>query len=813
MTFLRDIRQAVRALRAVPTFAASVVLTLALALAATIGVVAIIRGVLLRPLPYRDPSGLAMIWSRWAAFDKTWVSVAEVFDYRAQARSFDEIAVWDTTDATLTGAGPAERAVAGEVTANMFHVLGVEPVVGRTFTEDEDVPDRHDTVVLGYELWQRRYGGDRSIVGQAILVDGVARTVVGVLPAGFRLPLDYRDGQPTSLFVPLGIAFTNEPDARGSHSYFAIGRLARGASAVSAAADLHAVTTRLTADGLYPEAMRFDAFAVDVRDEIFGRARPALVALAIMAVLLFAIAVANVTGLQLTRAEALRRDVAVRMAMGAAGVTLWRHRFAESLLLTSCAGVLGILGGLLACRYLPTFASAGVPRLGDVSIDAPTVAVAALVALTAALALAGVGVRLGDDGRLVDVLKTGAQGSAGVVRRRFRESMVVAQVTLACVLVVCAALALRSLWNLQRLDLGFSPDGVIVARLSLPATAYAAPPAIVQYYETLLERVRGLPGVTAAGIVRSLPLAAEIGDWGLRIEGYTPPPGQDAKGDWQVASDGYFEAMGERLVSGRVFDARDRADAPEVAIVNETMARTYWPGESPLGRRFRLGADAARPWVTVVGIVEDVRHNGLTGIVKEKFYRPHSQFANSTGFANANMTLVVRTSVPLVAMAAALRETVAAVDPDVPLARVQTMHDVLADASATPRLTGWLLGAFAAIALLMAAVGLYGILSYLVSRRMRELGIHLALGADRASLRWMVVRQGLGLGLVGTACGMAGAVAGARGMSGLLYGVPAFDPATFLVVPVLLLLVAVAASVIPARRATRVDPLTALRAE
>ena len=347
----------------------------------------------------------------------------------------------------------------------------------------------------------------------------------------------------------------------------------------------------------------------------------------------------------------------------------------------------------------------------------------------------------------------------------------------------------------------------------LPATAYAAPPAIVQYYETLLERVRGLPGVTAAGIVRSLPLAAEIGDWGLRIEGYTPPPGQDAKGDWQVASDGYFEAMGERLVSGRVFDARDRADAPEVAIVNETMARTYWPGESPLGRRFRLGADAARPWVTVVGIVEDVRHNGLTGIVKEKFYRPHSQFANSTGFANANMTLVVRTSVPLVAMAAALRETVAAVDPDVPLARVQTMHDVLADASATPRLTGWLLGAFAAIALLMAAVGLYGILSYLVSRRMRELGIHLALGADRASLRWMVVRQGLGLGLVGTACGMAGAVAGARGMSGLLYGVPAFDPATFLVVPVLLLLVAVAASVIPARRATRVDPLTALRAE
>jgi predicted permease len=389
---------------------------------------------------------------------------------------------------------------------------------------------------------------------------------------------------------------------------------------------------------------------------------------------------------------------------------------------------------------------------------------------------------------------------------------VAAEVALSVVLVVGAGLLLRSLHALTRVDLGFRPEGVLTVKLSLPETGYEQPEKVARLYARLLERVRALPGVAAAGTIRSLPLAAQIGDWGLAVEGYVPAPGVNAKGDWQVASDGALEALGERLVRGRLFTSADVADGQQVALVNETMARTYWPGQDVLGKRFRQGGPRA-PWVSVVGVVGDVRHNGLRAPIKEKFYRPHAQFHVSSGWAVRSMTLVVRGPKEPRALLAPIREVVRELDPNLPLAAVRPLSEIVGDALATARLAGTLVGVFAGMALLLSMVGLFGVLAWVVSRRTREIGVRLALGADPRSVRRLVRWQGLRVAGVGLLLGLALALAARPVVSSLLVGVEAYDPATLAATLIMLFACAFASSDLPARRASRVDPARALRAD
>jgi len=811
---LQDFRLACRALVRQPGFAVVAVLTLGLGMGATSAIFSVFRAVLLSPLPYSEPDRRVMVWSRWTGWDKTWVSPAEVRDYRERARQLTAVAAWSTGQANLTGNGSPERVGAGQATANLLEVLGATPLIGRGFRTGEDATgDGAAVVLVGHGLWQRRFGGDPGIVGRTIQLDGRSVEVIGVMPQGFRLPTDFREdfAEPTELWTPL--VLDPDPDNRGSHGLYAAATLASGATAEQVNAELKAITTALTREGSYPEAMRFEAIAIPFVDEILAPIKPALWLVSAATIFLLLIACANVANLLLARAESRRREMALRTALGAGRLRLLRPLLAETLILAAAGAALGLVIAFGGTRMLASANLSAIPRAGEARIDLVVLAFASAVGLLTALVCSVVPALRASNVDLTDSLKDGAQNvTGGSARQRTRSALVVAEMSLAVVLLVSAGLALRSLWALRQVPLGFNPDRVLTLRLSLPEASYAEPVHVEAFYQRLIERVRTVPGVVAAGAVRSLPLAATIGDWGLDVEGYVESPGRNAKGDWQVATDGSFEALGETLVAGRVFTAADRVDTMPVAVVNETMAKKYWADGNPVGRRIRMGSPT-RPWITVVGIVGDQQHNGVGAAVNEKFYRPHSQFSQVTGFAPRGMTLVVKTTGDPLQSLPSIRHEIAALDPSLPIAAVRPMNEVVSGAIAAPRFTGWLLGLFAATALTLAAVGIYGVLSYLVSQRTREIGIRMAVGAGPGEVVRLILGRGLGLALAGVAIGLVAAFAASRVMGSLLYQVQPRDPATFITVPAVLMLVAIVASLLPALRATRVNPIVALRTE
>ncbi len=635
------------------------------------------------------------------------------------------------------------------------------------------------------------------------------------MPEGFQLPTDFNvsSAEPTQLWIPLAI----DPASlnRGSHGYYAAAELAPSATAETATAELRSVTGNLTSEGLYPEPMQFSALAVPLRQEILGSVRPAILLLTGAVAFLLLIACANVAQLMLAAAEGRRREMAMRRALGAVASRLVRQLLTESLLLASGAGVVGLVLALAAVRAGALLVPKVVPRGADVAIDGTVVAFAAGLALVTTIAF-GLAPAIGAArAHPIEALKEGtARSTVGRGRRRARSALVVIEMALAVVLVIGAGLLIRSLQSLRRTDLGFEPGNVLTLRLSLPTAAYGAPEQVVAFYRELVDRVRALPEVRAAGVLRSLPLASPIGDWGVSVEGYVPPPGTHALGDWQVSSDGASEALGETLVAGRRFTPSDTSDSQLVALVNETMARRYWPSGDPLGKRLRLGSDNdGRPWVTVVGILRDERHNGVTAPVKEKFYFPHSQWHRSAGFALGNMTLVVKTASNPMELAVPIRSLLRTMDPNLPVAAVRSMTEVVNDSIATTRLTGLLLSLFSGLALALAAIGIYAVLSYLVSTRTQEIGIRMAMGARGRDVVGLVVGRGFALAATGIALGLAASFALTRLMASFLYGVAPRDPATFIAVPAVLGLVALVASYLPGRRASRVDPIVALRME
>ncbi len=811
----QDLIGGVRGLRRTPGVAVAALVTLALGIGATSALFTVVKAVLLAPLPYADADRRVMVWSRWVSFDKTWLSDQEIFDYRRQATTLAAVAGWTSAQQNLTGDGEPERVSVGQVTANTFDVLGAVPVIGRVISADEDVPRAAPVAVLGYGLWQSRYGGDPAVVGRRIQLDDQPVEIVGVMPAGFRLPTDFTEeaAEPTQLWRALQLDEANAQ--RGSHGYYAAAVLAPGTTAAAASEELRALTSAMTRQGLYPEAMRFSAFATALDDEVRGTVRPAMWLLSGAVACLLLIACANVANLLLVRGDARMREMAVRSAIGATTERLARQLLTESVLLALAGATLGLGLAAVGVRALLALDPTSLPPLTPVRLDATVVTFTFVLAVVTTLVFGLVPALRTLRVNLVESLRDGSQqATAGGSRQRLRGALVVAEVTLAVVLVVGAGLMARSLGALGRVPLGFNPRGVLTMRVSLPASRYASPDSVVDFYRRLLTEVRGLHDVAAAGIVRALPLATTIGDYGLDIDGFEETAGRSAKGDWQIVSDGAFEAMGARLVSGRWFDATDRSDSQPVMVVNETMARTYWPDGRALGGQVRVGGDMTRPKAVVVGIVADERHNGVTAASKEKFFVPHSQWHIVTnGSLVRNAFIVVRTSGDPLAAAAPVRDVLRRMDARLPVAAVRTMDDVVATALATPRLTGFLLGTFASIALALAVVGLYGVLSYVVARRTHEIGIRLAMGAPRSHVLTMVLRHGLTLAGGGIALGVVASFGVVRLLRGLLYDVQPTDPLTFIAAPLALLAVAALASLLPALRAVRVSPTLALRTD
>ena len=811
-TLWQDFRFGARTLFRNPGFAAIAVLTLALGIGANAAIFSVLNAVLLKPLPWAEPDRAVMIWSKWTAFDKTWVAEGEVVDYRKRSRTLQEVATWSEGQVNLTGDQEPERVAGARVSANTFSTLGVAPMIGRTFTAQEDLPNGPRLVVLGHALWNRRYSSDVSIVGRTVLINGNSFEVVGIMPPGFVLPTDYRSPEQTQLWTPLQMdpADTNH----GSHGLYAAGRLKPGATVQQAADELHGIAKAMTNEGLYPVQMQFDTVVLSLEDEVVGSVRRSIWLLFGAVAFLLLIACANVANLLLARAEARQREMAVRTALGANRLRVLRQLLTESLVLTGLSAIVGLTLAYVAVRVVAWWNPSDIPRVGGVTLDVSvltfTAAVALLTSVLFSLAPAFRALRVD----LTDSLKDGGQSvSSGGARQRFRNALVVVQMALAVLLLVGAGLMLRSLWSLQRIPIGFDPSNVLTMRVSLPAAGYASPEQVVGFYERLLDRVRQLPGVKTAGAARLLPLGSTIGDFGLMIEGYVPPPGTGAKGDWQIITDGYLEAMGERLVHGRTISPADTADTLLVALINEEMARLYFAGRDPIGGRMKIGGDPKRPWVTVVGIVADVRHNGITEVIKEKFYVPHRQWHKSVGNPIRSMALVVKSSTDPMGLVGPIRQEIRNLDANLPVANVRAMSEVVGATLSSPRFTGFLLVTFATIALALSAIGIYGVLSYLVSRRTREIGIRLAIGAGRAQVLRLVLGSGLTLALAGVASGIILALVAGRFMQTMLHGVGPADPLTFVSVAAALSLVALLSSLVPAWRAARVNPVVALKAE
>jgi putative ABC transport system permease protein len=814
----QDLRLAFRSLARRPAFVAVVVLTLGLGIGANSAIFSVVNAVLLKPLPYKAPDRLALIWSRWSNFDKTWLSEAEYLDYQGMKRLFQDVASWsENGEVAITGAEGPESVNAMQMTANTLSVLGLAPAAGRVFTPEEDIPNGPPVVMLGYDLWRRRYGGDPSVVNRQIQLDGQSATVVGVLPKDFRFPLEFQSRSTAQLVQP--IQTNRSAPVRGNHGQYGIGRMLPGVTIAQVTAELQALTRRWTAEKLfaeYPEAMHFTAFAVSLTDEVSGKVQVALVVLASAVGLLLLLTCANVANLVLTRADGQSREVAVRAALGAGKRHMLKVALTESLILGIGGGALGLLLSWAGIRILVARAPTTVPRLSELGVDPSVLGFTLLLSVATGVLFGLIPVARVSRMDLAKVLHEGGRGqSGGLGRRRGRTLLVVAEMALAVLLVIGAGLTIRSFRNLQRIDPGFNGHNVLTFRLTLPSARYPDAQRVEAFYQNLGDEVRRLPGVRSAGFIRVLPLAAEIGDAGLQIEGKPTPPNEPGRSaDWQAVSPGFFESMGMRIASGRFFDATDAPTGPQVVMINQTLAREYFPGEDPLGKRLRIFGGDQQPWRTIVGVVADYHHNGLLTPVKRAWFVPQNQWAVSNGGQpRRSMTMAVRTGSDPLALLAPIRSMIRKADPDLPLTQVTTMDAVLSAATQEQRFTMALMAGFAGLALVLAAVGIYGVISYSVSQRTREIGIRLALGADVGKVRSLVLRQGMAPAVTGIAIGLGLAVLLTRYLRSLLFGIAPLDPLTFATIPLLLLMVAAASVLIPAARASRVAPVEALRGE
>jgi predicted permease len=814
-----DVRFALRSLAHRPGLTAAAILTLALGVGATSAVFSVVKTVLLTPLPYGHPDRVVAVWSAWKGFDETWLSYDEWEGWKARVTAFADIGLYVSGSVTIDGDSP-ERVQATSVQANVFPILGVKPERGRNFTADEDRPGGPNVAILSHELWERRFGADPSVVGRKVQISGNAMTVVGVMPPDIRSPFDYTANQRTDVWFPLATDATTAgavpgpafPKGGASHGYYAVARLAPNATPAMANAQLRTLTAELEQFG-YMSNVGFHAFVRPVEEQITGKVRPALLVVFAAVLLVLLSACANVAGLLLVRGEGRRREMAVRVALGAGRGRLARLLITESALLAGLGGIAGIIAVAVGVRALRASAPAGLPRVADTSVDWTVLMFAVAVATITALLTGMLPLAQANRLSLAGELREGGRGSTtGRSHLRWRQLLVATEVALAVVLVAGAGLMIRTVRNLLSIDPGFRPAGILTMRLSTPSNWYPDSIRVAAFWDEVQRRVAALPGVKYVGAARLLPLAAEMGDWGLVVEGYTPPPNQGTPGDWQVVTPGYFETMGLKLREGRTFDARDGMNGALAMIVNRTFEQQYFAGRRALGGRVRIGGDTTK-WYTIVGVVDDVHQNKLIGAVKPQFYATLAQFARAPGNTRRTMSLAIRTDGDPKSLIAPVRAAIKAVDPRLPVSEVRAMTDIVNAAIGGQRFAMETLGAFGVLALLLSAIGIFGIVEQVVASRVHEFGIRAALGATPGDLISIGLRSGMRQAMFGLLVGVVAALLLTRALAGLLHDVTPNDPVTFGAVVIVTGAVAVLASLAPARRAGAVDPNVALRSD
>jgi putative ABC transport system permease protein len=803
-----DLRYGLRAFARAPGFTSVALITLALGIGATTAIFSVVNAVILRPLPYADADRLVQVWmdNRRMGLREDLHSYANYADLRDQNRVFSGMAAYFTSGYNVTaGCSESEcepqRVATLFSTADLAQVLRVSPAMGRTFTVEEDAPGRDGVVLISHGLWTRMFASDQNILGRPIRLNGRERTIIGVMPPGFAVP-----SRDTELWVPMALTDDNK-QSRGSFGFWSVARLKDGIEFSRAVADLNAIAKRL--EEQFPGNRDFGAYAVPLPEQVVGRTlRTSLWVMmaAVAAVLL--IACANVANLMLSRAAVREREISVRVALGAARTRLVRQLLTESVLLSVLGAALGTGLAWVGLRLLVGMAPEDIPRLDEIRIDLPilamTLGLAVITGITFGLAPALQSSRIAVGGALRDAIRGGTSGRRA---QRLRRTLVAAQIALVVVLLTGAGLLIRSFLHLQRVDLGFRPDHLLTMRYVLPGAKYSTPQARVAFHASILERTRQLPGVEDAAFISDIFLSATPNSTTISIDGRELPlQEQGIEVPIDAVSPEYFKVMGIRMLRGRTFTAADNLEAPQVVIINESMARHFWPNEDAVGKRFRYGGpQSTAPLMEIVGVVADMRRTGFDSPVRYETFRPHTQ--RVTG----SLRLVVRTKGDPLAMVTPVRAQIRSVDPEQPVFEIASMDQLLGSMIAQRRFSMTLLGTFAALALLLGVVGVYGVTSYLVAQRTREVGVRLALGAQPNQVVGMVVRQGMVVAAVGLAVGLAGAVVAGRFMTGLLYGVSPFDIATLAAVAVVIGLATLAANWVPALRAAHVDPLTALR--
>lgn len=816
---LQELGHAARGFAATPGFTLAVLASLAVGIGANTAIFSVASALLLRPLPYPDADRLTLLWNRSPGLGiaEDWFSTAQYFDIAHGHQGFDSVAIAIGANDNLTGdGGEPERIGTIRVSSNLLPMLGARAELGRLFVAADDAPGMAGAAVLGHGTWLRRYGADPDIIGRRLIVNGQPYNVVGVLPRTFSLP---REVMPTlygaedaELVLPLPLG-PDAPTIRTREDYNILGRLKPGVSVAEAQAEMDALTARLRRDfpADYPPNGGLTFSIVPLHEQVVGDVRRPVLVLASAVGLVLLIACANVASLLLSRGLGRQREIAVRAALGASRARIVGQLLTESVALAVTGGALGLLLAHWSLRGMQALGSASVPLLHAIAIDVPVLLFTVGVSLVSGIAFGLVPALRLSSSDLHNSLKDSGRGSSatGAVWGRganLRRALVVAELALSVVLLVGAGLLLRSFVLLQRVPPGFNHEGTLTLELTMNGRRYGDQTAILESYRRLWERFARVPGVTAAGGVSALPLS-QMFSWGpMTVEGRPLAAGEAfINVDQRIIGGSYFEAMQIPLLEGRTFTAHDSREQPRVGIADAHMAEVIWPGESPIGQRIRLGgAGATTPWVTIVGVVGQVKQYALDAESRIALYMPQTQYPVRA------MNVVLRTSGEPSSLAPSLKAALADVDPDLPMYHVRTMADRVDASLARRRFSTLLLTLFAAVALALAALGVYGVIAYLVSQGTREVGIRIALGATPARIQALVVRQGMGMTAVGLSLGFVGALALTELMASLLFGVGARDPFTFVAIASLLTIVALAASYLPARRAARIDPVEAL---
>jgi predicted permease len=818
-TFKHDLKFALRSLFRQPAFALITIVTLALGIGANTAIFSVVNGVLLRPLDYPKSNQLVYVTSQFPTlgFDQFWVSMPEFVEYRDNNQAFSSVGAYSVGAANL-GTDPPSRPVRALVTPELMPTLAVQPAYGRVFNAADSAPKAPPVVILSWDLWQRGYGADTGIIGKKILVNGTPNEVVGVMPLGY----DVHD-QKIELWQPITIDPSTFANSRGGHFLYLVGRLKDGVSFQQAKADTDRLVNQwrtIVPDGHVPSVPRHQIRLDPLKDDIIGSIQKPLLILQGAVVFVLLIACANLANLLLARAETRHREFAVRSALGAARMRLLRQFITEGLLLALIASAVGTGLAWAGVKAMISVNPDAIPRTASITLDGSVLAFTLVTAIVTGV-IFGLAPLLHLSSKLSIALRDGSRGTtASGLRKALRGTLVVSQVTLAVVLVVGAALLVRSFINLTKVDTGFNRAQLVTFGLVLPAPSYP-PPRRVQFFNDLQAKLGAIPGVQSVSAMTGLPPNRPVNANDTDFEHITPPPpGTDPAtvnqppenvDYYQTVSLNYIETMGIPVVKGRAFEPADVGGAP-VVMVNEALARRFFTDRDPIGGHLKPGGGAL-PWFTIIGVVKDVKQGGVDQDAGTELYTLADQQPRIAGFAPTNMNMVMRSALPLESIAPQIRAAVRGLDASLPIVKLQTMEDVFGTAVARPRFLTVLLGVFAVLALVLAAVGTYGILSYLVTQRQQEIGIRMALGAARGGVLWLVMRQGLVLAAVGLTLGITGSILVGRYLQTLLFGIKPSDPATLIMVGGVILATAIVACLIPAMRATRVNPLDVLRGE